>query len=549
MISSGKRYRKVFSILARHGFDDIVGLLSGQKWMRIFQKKRTPEQEEQKIRDRWIRLRLVLEELGPTYIKFGQILSNRPGLLPDDLVLELAKLQDAAPAFTFEEVTLILEQEFQQPLTELFRSIDPVPLASASIAQVHKAVLLSGEIVAVKVQRPGIEEVIRADVEMLKDIAGLMMRSEELSSLRPKELVAAFERSILEELDFRKEAAHLRRFHEHFATDQFVKIPATFLALCSSKVITLEFFDGIKINKIKELEAAGYDLKLIARRGFDAYFKQIFEWGYFHADPHPGNLLVLPGGIIGILDFGMVGSLSEKDRSALVEFIIGLGRDDSARIVENIEKLQGEPIDNKLELERDMSAFIQEFGTQSVKDIDLNQALNRGRELINTHKLKLNPDLFLLLRTTSMLEGLGMSLDPEFRSLEFIKPYAFKLLRENLHPKNIFKSRKVIAGLADLVQLAMAFPADARKIVDKLKSDRFKVQVDDRATKHLAREVNLAGKRIGNALIFLPLFLGACYLSAQPLPAVIWGMNAPSLLCFGASALVLMNLWYVKRKK
>ena len=549
MISSGKRYRKVFSILARHGFDDIVGLLSGQKWMRIFQKKRTPEQEEQKIRDRWIRLRLVLEELGPTYIKFGQILSNRPGLLPDDLVLELAKLQDAAPAFTFEEVTLILEQEFQQPLAELFRSIEPVPIASASIAQVHKAVLLSGETVAVKVQRPGIEEVIRADVEMLKDIAGLMMRSEELSSLRPKELVAAFERSILEELDFRKEAAHLRRFHEHFATDQFVKIPATFLALCSSKVITLEFFDGIKINKIKELEEAGYDLKLIARRGFDAYFKQIFEWGYFHADPHPGNLLVLPGGIIGILDFGMVGSLSEKDRSALVEFIIGLGRDDSARIVENIEKLQGEPIDNKLELERDMSAFIQEFGTQSVKDIDLNQALNRGRELINTHKLKLNPDLFLLLRTTSMLEGLGMSLDPEFRSLEFIKPYAFKLLRENLHPKNIFKSRKVIAGLADLVQLAMAFPADARKIVDKLKSDRFKVQVDDRATKHLAREVNLAGKRISNALIFLPLFLGACYLSAQPLPAVIWGMNAPSLLCFGASALVLMNLWYVKRKK
>ncbi len=549
MISSGKRYRKVFSILARHGFDDIVGLLSGQKWMRIFQKKRTPEQEEQKIRDRWIRLRLVLEELGPTYIKFGQILSNRPGLLPDDLVLELAKLQDAAPAFTFEEVTLILEQEFQQPLAELFRSIEPVPIASASIAQVHKAVLLSGETVAVKVQRPGIEEVIRADVEMLKDIAGLMMRSEELSSLRPKELVAAFERSILEELDFRKEAAHLRRFHEHFATDQFVKIPATFLALCSSKVITLEFFDGIKINKIKELEAAGYDLKLIARRGFDAYFKQIFEWGYFHADPHPGNLLVLPGGIIGILDFGMVGSLSEKDRSALVEFIIGLGRDDSARIVENIEKLQGEPIDNKLELERDMSAFIQEFGTQSVKDIDLNQALNRGRELINTHKLKLNPDLFLLLRTTSMLEGLGMSLDPEFRSLEFIKPYAFKLLRENLHPKNIFKSRKVIAGLADLVQLAMAFPADARKIVDKLKSDRFKVQVDDRATKHLAREVNLAGKRISNALIFLPLFLGACYLSAQPLPAVIWGMNAPALLCFGASALVLMNLWYVRRKK
>ncbi|HPH83616.1 MAG TPA: AarF/UbiB family protein, partial [Flavobacteriales bacterium] len=166
MISSGKRYRKVFSILAHHGFDDIVGQLSGQKWIRVFRKKRTPEQEAQRIKDRWIRLRLVLEELGPTYIKFGQVLSNRPGLLPDDLVLELAKLQDAVPPFTFEEVSTILESEFKKPVSELFRSIEAKPLASASIAQVHQAVLLTGESVAVKVQRPGIEEIIRADVEI-----------------------------------------------------------------------------------------------------------------------------------------------------------------------------------------------------------------------------------------------------------------------------------------------------------------------------------------------------------------------------------------------
>jgi ubiquinone biosynthesis protein len=549
VISSGRRYRKVFSILARHGFDDIVGQLSGQKWMRFFRKKLSPEEEAQKIQDRWVRLRQVLEELGPTYIKFGQILSNRPGLLPDDLVHELAKLQDAVPPFPYEEVERILEQEFKQPIAQLFQSIEKVPLATASIAQVHKAVLLSGEAVAVKVQRPGIEEIIRADVEMLRDIAALMMRSSELASLRPKELVAAFERSILEELDFKKEAVHLRRFGELFQDDPHVKIPRLHSSLSSSKVLSLEFLSGIKINRIAELEAAGYDMKLVARRGFDAYFKQIFEWGYFHADPHPGNLLVLPGEVIGILDFGMVGRLSEKDRNALVEFIIGLGSDDTARIVKNIEKLQGSEIEDKPALERDMNAFIEEFGTKAVKDIDLNAALNRGREMINKHRLQLNPDLFLLLRTVSMLEGLGMSLDPEFRSLEIIKPYAFKLLQKNLNPKNLFKSRKLISAFSDLASLVSSFPADARKIVDKLKNDQVKVQIEDKATRQLAREIDQASKRIGNTLVFMTLFAGGCFFSTQSYEAYLVGLNAPALFCFSAAVLVIVQLRWMRRKK
>jgi ubiquinone biosynthesis protein len=232
------------------------------------------------------------------------------------------------------------------------------------------------------------------------------------------------------------------------------------------------FIDGIKINKIDELVAAGYDLKKIAENGFDSYFKQIFEWGYFHADPHPGNLFVLPGNRIGILDFGMVGRLTEKDRKALVEFIIGLGRDDIGRIVENVEKLQGSEIEDKPALEIDMAAFISDFGGQAARDIDLNDALNRGRFLINKHHLKLNPDLFLLLRAVSMLEGIGTTLDKDFRSLEIIKPFAIKLLSKSLNPRNIFKNKTVIAALADLGQLAVSLPADARKIIDKIKNDK-----------------------------------------------------------------------------
>jgi ubiquinone biosynthesis protein len=359
--------------------------------------------------------------------------------------------------------------------------------------------------------------------------------------LRPKDLLATFKRSILEELDFRKEASHILKFHTLFEGDSEVKIPQLYPAYCNSKVITLEFIDGIKINRTDELKKAGYDLKRIAQKGFDAYFKQIFEWGDFHADPHPGNLMVLPGEVIGILDFGMVGRLSENDRLALVEFIIGLGRDDTSQIVENVEKLQGEEIENKKELEKDMTEFINEYGSQAVKDIDLNAALNRGRNMVNKHNLKLNPDLFLLLRTVSMLEGLGISLDPDFRSLEIIKPYALKLVRKNLHPKNIFKSRRLISALADLASLAISFPSDARKIVDKIKNDKLKVQVEDKGLKTVAREINHAGKRIGNAILFLTVFLGGCYLASLPFPK-FWGdLNLPASMSFLAALLIFIR--------
>ena len=549
MISRGKRYRNVFSILARHGFDDVAQLLSGNRFVRIFKKKYTPEEESQRIRDRWIRFRRVLEDLGPTYIKFGQVISNRPGILPDDLLSELSRLQDAVPPFPFEEVRKILETEFKRPIAEIFSEFNPVPLASASIAQVHEAVLFTGERVAIKVQRPGIEAIIKADIQILNDIAGLMMRSTELSSLRPKEMVAAFESTILGELNFLQEATHFRKFNERFLDDREVKIPKPFPEFCRKNVITLEFLDGIKISDVKTLEEKGYDLKLIAQRGFDAYFKQIFEWGYFHADPHPGNLTILPGNVVGILDFGMVGKLSDRDKNSLVEFIIGLGRDDLSRIVENIEKLQGFEIEDKTGMERDMAVFINDFGGQSSRDIDINDAITRGRELINRHNLKLNPDLFLLLRTVSMLEGIGTTLDPEFRSLEMIKPYALKLLKKNLNPKNLFKSRKLASVAADLFQLITTLPADTRKIIDKVKNDRIRVTVDNKNTRILAQQVNTAAKRLSYALMFVATFGGGCYLMGLPSLNMGNGLNIPAIIAFSLSGLLFFTTFWIRKRK
>ncbi len=543
MISRGKRYREVLSILAKNGFGDII---SRNLFSRF--RKNTSGQAQRKA-DRWTRFRKALEELGPTYVKFGQILSNRPGILPDDLIAELSRLQDQVASFPFEEVKQIIESEFGKPLHEVYPEFSEKPVASASIAQVHKAKLPTGQIVAVKIRRPGIEQIIRADVVIMKDIAKLMMRNKELSSLRPLELVSAFEKTILSELDFDKEFRNLRKFHELFQGDETVKIPAPIEAYCKEQLVTLEFIEGIKINRKEELKAAGYDLQLIARRGFDAFFKQIFEWGNFHADPHPGNLIVLPGNVIGILDFGMVGQLSPADRSALVEFVIALGRDDTARIVENIEKLQGSPIEDRSSLEKDMASFIADFGGQAVMEIDLNDALEKGRKLAFKHNLKLNPDLFLLFRAISLLEGIGISLDPEFRSLDVIKPYAFKLLRKQLDPRNLLKNKALISWAGDWYQLLQVLPGDIRKISAKLRDDQLKIRTENPATDRLSKQVKQTGNQLSKTLVFIALLVLGIYSLEMKLPIVAWDLNWMGVVGFGLSFLILPGLirsWFRK---
>lgn len=536
MISRGKRYRKVLTVLAKHGFGDLGIRLGGPaSWLR-----RKPR--EGISARRWTGFRKALEELGPTYVKFGQVLSNRPGILPDDLTAELARLQDQVPPFSFEEVKKSIEETFQKPIAQIFPSIEEQPVASASIAQVHRAWLPDGQMVAVKVRRPGIEAVIRADVAIMRDIARLMMRNEELASLKPVELVKAFENTILAELDFEKELHNVKQFYELFEGDNTVKIPRPFPEFSSSAVVCLEFIEGIKISRKELLAEQGYDLKLVAKNGFDAFFKQIFEWGIFHADPHPGNLLVLPGNVVGILDFGMVGQLSQTDRSALVEFVIALGRDDVGRIVENIEKLQGSPVSDKTALERDLSAFIAEFGSRAVKDINLNDALEKGRRMAYKHDLKLNPDLFLLFRTISLLEGIGISLDPQFRSLEIIKPYAFKLLRKQLNPKNIFQSKALLAWAADWYQLIKALPGDVRKTLGKVSNDQLFIRTESASVDRLSEQLRKSGNELSQTLVCIALMGFTAFSTTLPLPVLFGGLNILGLISLGLSVLLLLML-------
>ena len=530
MIAKSRRYREVLALLIRFGFGAYV-VRPGLRWMYFGRKS-----QEQEQHDRWMRFRQLLEALGPTYVKFGQVLSNRPGLLPDALLEELALLQDRVPPFDTETAFTLLEEALKKPISELFAHIEKQPIASASIAQVYKAQLKDGRWVAVKIKRPGISEIIKADISILKDMAHLIKRHRELSALQPVELAAAFERSILAELDFAQELQHIQKFNALFNDDPTVKIPTPYPQFCSENVLCMEFLEGIKISNYKALHSNGHDFKLIAQRGFDIFFKQIFEWGYFHADPHPGNLIVMENNVVGIFDFGMVGQLSNDDRKALVEFVIALGRDDVERIVETIEYLQGCQVEDRKGLERELNLFINEFGSTAIKDIDLNEALNRGRSMAYRYKLKLNPDLFLLFRTISLLEGIGIGLDPQFRSLDAIKPYAFKLLLKQIHPKNLLNNKEVIFWFADWVQLIRTLPSDLRKLNSRIRNNNNLNEADtlQRTTAHSLRE---AATMIALSLGFGCSLLSCVLARNNNFPKFMWDLSFIEIMC-SLSALI-----------
>jgi ubiquinone biosynthesis protein len=315
--------------------------------------------------------------------------------------------------------------------------------------------------------------------------------------------------------------------------------------------VCMEYLEGIKISDYRALQSNGFDLKTIAQRGFDAFFKQIFEWGYFHADPHPGNLIVMENNTLGIFDFGMIGQLSTEDRNALVEFVIALGRDDVERIVETIELLQGSEVMDRKGLERDLTTFINEFGSTAIKDIDLNEALNQGRSMAYRYKLKLNPDLFLLFRTISLLEGIGIGLDPQFRSLEAIKPYAVKLLVKQLNPKKLFSNNKeLLFWAADWVQLLRYLPGDLRKLSTRIREDRIRIQTDNPSNHRLGNQIRYSAELIALSMGFGFSLLAFIYAEKVGNETQYRGNNIVQIFCAGFAALFGIQLLFkvLKRK-
>ncbi|RKN84218.1 ABC1 kinase family protein [Paenibacillus ginsengarvi] len=472
------RYRDIAVALTRHGFGfvveelDIFHLLSIPARLGLT----APRTDKKTLGER---IRGVIEELGPTFIKLGQLASTRSDLIPQPIMRELEKLQDDVSPFSFEEVRQIVESELGLGLEQEFESFDPVPVAAASIGQVHLAVLQTGERVAVKVQRPAISDTIRTDLSILQNLSVLAeARFEWAKRFQIRAIMDNVGQSLTEELDYSIEARNTETLYRQSARDGSVRIPRVYTDYCSKILLTTEYMDGIKLNRPDQLAAMGYDPKRIAETLVQAMLKQIFIDGFFHADPHPGNLLVLPDHTLAFLDFGMVGRLDPEMKRHFAKLIIALMRQSTNGIVDAVlrMRLATEEVD-LAQLRRDIDRLRDKYVQVPLSAISLGEAVTDLLGVAYRHRIRIPTDFILVGKSLMTVEGLVKQLDPQINMMRIAEPFGSKLLLEQYRPGKIAESFK--EELAEFAELLLHAPKHVKDVINTLKKSRIEFAIPD----------------------------------------------------------------------
>jgi len=527
------RYNQIAQTLVKYGFDDVVAALNLEKSASLISsivgdKKR----EEIKKFSKYERVRMAFEELGPAFVKFGQILSNRPDYIPSELIKELEKLQDSASPVTFNEIKTIIEQELGQTLEEAFETFDEAPLASASIAQVHLARLKTGQKVVVKVQRPNIEKIIETDTEIMLNLAGLMEKyMPEYRYLNPIGMVKVFRDTIRLELDFYHESYNLERFKANFENDPIIHTPTFYKTHSRKRILTMEFIEGCKISDLEKIRSWGLNPEVIAHKGIDVMFKQIFVQGFFHADPHPGNVFVMPDGRLCYLDFGMMGTIVSDDRENLSSIFIGVFTKDARRIVRALRKLSGtRQFPNEDLLEHRILELVDQYSNLSLKEIKISSFFNQFKNLIIDYKITVPQDFFLLIKAISTTEGVGLKLYPELNLMKKMEPFVQGMLKRKLNPLKF--ARNIYLAATDMSQFIKSFPNDLRDIVDKLRYGVIKVDIEHLGLEPLNKTLDKVSNRISFAIIAAAMMIGSSMIVHAKLPPFYNGIPILGLIGF-----------------
>ncbi|MBI5642590.1 MAG: phosphotransferase [Deltaproteobacteria bacterium] len=537
-----KRLRDIVSVFVKHGFQPlmerlhIAGLVSFP--MRLMRRK--VAREEAALTEP-VRARLAMEELGPTFIKLGQILSTRPDIVPHEYIIEFLKLQDSVAPIPFEDVKNVIESEFKKPIGELFVSIDEKPVAAASIAQVHTARTLSGEDVIVKVQRPGIGHLIETDIAILSYLARLALKYIPESRLYdPSGMVDEFASVIRREMDFTLEGSYTERFRENFAKDPRVVIPEVFWDLTGRHVLTLERVQGTKIDNVAKLKEQGINTELVAHLLADIFFKQVFEFGLFHGDLHSGNIFVLGDDRIGFVDFGIVGRLDVQMKQHLADILISLASEDFERLTNVYQSMGILPEDiDRTTFEREYYDIMLHYFGRPFKYVRIGELMLDYIRIAARHNIRLPRELLLFDKCIIELEGLGRLLHPEVNLIAESQPYASKLYVERMSPKSVFKG--TAKALSDYGELAHRFPGDAGKIMTKILDDKLSIVFKHRGLDDFIGEMDRSSNRLTLGIIIAALIVGSSMVISTEAAPKVFGYPALGIIGFIIAS--ILGLW------
>ncbi|BBL73160.1 ABC1 kinase family protein [Methylomagnum ishizawai] len=541
------RLHDLASILIRYGFGDVVRRLGMEPVLeRAGRALHWTRFEELLHLDPPQRVRKAMEDMGPTFIKFGQILSTRVDLFTPEWIAEFEKLHDRVPPLPFEALRPQLEEDLGAALSEVFAQIDPNPLGTASIAQVHRAVLPDGQQVIVKIRRPGIRPTIEADLRLLERLVVIIEREfADARRFHPQEILRQFKLSLRNELDLLTEARNTERAANNFAGDAQIVVPKVFWEYCGERVNVQEYIDGIPGRSLQTQHIAGFDRKLVAQRGADAVLKMVLIDGFFHADPHPGNFIYLSGNRLAFIDFGMVGSLAEVRRAQVVDLLNAIVVRDAPAMVDVLLDWTDEGNPSTERLISEVGMFIDKYHGVALRQLRLGDILGDMTALMREHRLTLPPDLTMLFKALITLEGMGRQIDPDFDIVSQVAPRLSQAMLERHKPEVLMRHAQ--RNLSSVLALLGSLPADIRRVMRLLRAGAVKVNVDMPELAHFGGLMDRAASRLTVGMVTASLIIGSSIVMTVNGGPLLFGLPALGVLGFTAAGVggvwLLASMW------
>jgi|TARA_Y100000031_G_scaffold136651_1_gene160909 ubiquinone biosynthesis protein len=541
------RFREILAVLFEEGFDFLIAKIRLKHKVPLTKRLKARIEKKKKFSIEK-RLRLTLERLGPTFIKFGQVLSVRPDLIPKSYIKELEKLRDRVPPFPYAIAKQQIKKELGKDINEIFLNFEKKPIASASISQVHKAILKNNKKVAVKIQRPNVREIMETDTEIMFYVAKLLEKHiPKIKKFSPVQIIAEFAKWTEKELDFKKEAVNAKRFAKNFSRDKTIKISKIYNDFTTNKILTMEFIDGIELHNIKQIKQKKINIRPLIDKGFEAILTQVFIHGFFHADPHPGNIIITNDKKIAFVDFGIVGHFDENLKAKSIDLFSGVIENNAEKIVNTLIELSDTAIENRAELKYEISDVLESLQYGDINNAKVSYTLEEIMSLSLNYGLKIPMPFVLFGKTVITLEGIALEYDPKFKIIESSRPFIERLIRQRYNPVYVFNN--FMKDIFKFKKFAEEFPDRTSKALNRLEKGTIKIDIEDTDIKKLSLEIDKSSNRVTYSMLIAALLIVAALTINFGDPVFLNVPSIPLLSFLVALILSLILLFSILREK